>query len=251
MKIAFTIGSYRLSDFIKLGIKQIQKLSPDSPILVSDDRAQESAAIEKIAEEHGCAYLCSRVKRGHFAQDFQAIANALAFAQANDCDVAVKVSQRFIFRKPEAIDVIRKTFEDPNILVATPGRPSTPGADRASKGFSNFSILTDIVCIRVGCITPDELIAMYREKVNKGVVPWASFVECAIDNLHSDKFHGRTARIAELTNPTDEPIYLRRYQAKERQYKDLALGLGFSGCFPLAEWGCIERNKYNPKPMVV
>lgn len=251
-KLAFTISSYRLHDFVKLGLKQLHKLSPDSPILVSDDRGPESEMIRQTAEEHGATYRSPTKRRGHFSGDFQAIVNSMAFAEAAGADVAIKVSQRFIFRKTEAIDVIQKIFSDPNILVATPGQPRVgPGNGKSTNGFGKFSILSDVVMIRVGAMTPMDLLVMYRERLLREKVPWSSFIECTIDLLHSNKFPGRTAKIEELTNPTEDPIYLRRYQATEQQYRNLALSYGFNGLFPLNEWGQIEQRNYLCRPVVV
>lgn len=251
-KLAFTISSYRLHDFVKLGLKQLQKLSPDSSILVSDDRGAESEMIKQTAEEHGAAYRGSDKRRGHFCADYQGLVNSLAFAEAAGADVAVKVSQRFIFRKPESIDVIHKTFSDSNILAATPGRPRVmPGKGKASKGFSNFGILSDVVMIRVGAMTPMDLLVMYRERLLNARSSIASFIECTVDLLHTEKFPGRTARIEELTNPTVDPIYLRRYQATGQQYRELAESYGFGGVFPTCEWAQIEQGNYLCKPVVV
>lgn len=251
MRLAFTIGAYRLVDFIKLGVKQIQKLSPDSPILISDDPSPESEHIRRLAQETGCTYKGARVRRSHFGGDFQALVNCLAFATAAEADVAVKVSQRFIFRKQESIDVIRKTFEDPNILMATPGQPIVNNGSRAGKGFGAFTILTDVVMFRVGAITPEELLVMYRSRIIRETVPWKDFIECTIDELHAQKFQGRTARIQELTNPVPDPIYLRRYQNTEEQYRNLALSHGMNGQFTLVEWNALEGRHYICKPIVI
>lgn len=251
-KLAFTISSYRLSDFVKLGLKQLQKLSPESPILVSDDRGPESDMIRQLAEEHGVAYRGSTKRRGHFASDYLSIMNSVAFAEAAGADVAIKVSQRFIFRKPESIDVIHKVFSDLNIMAATPGQPRVmPGKGKAANGFGNFTILSDVVMIRVGAITPEELLIMYRSRILREKTNWKTFIEGAVDELHHNKFPGRTAKIQELTNPTEDPIYLRRYQAKEQQYRDLALSNGFEGVFPLCEWAQIEQRNYLCKPVCV
>lgn len=250
MKLAFTIGSYRLVDFVRLGIQQIHKLSPDSPVLISDDMAAESNAIRKLAEGSDCAYLCSRVRKGHFSADFQAIINALVFAKAVEADVAVKISQRLILRKPEAVEAIRMAFADESVVMATPGQPIVNTGSRAGKGFSAFGILTDIVMFRVGSITPEELLVMYRTRILRERVPWASFIECTIDELHS-RFNGRTVKVAALTNPAPDPIYLRRYQASEQQYRELAMAAGWNGQFPVAEWNALEARHYLCKPMVV
>lgn len=251
LKLAFTIGSYRLVDFIKLGVRQIQKLSQDSPILISDDHSEESPIISRLADEHGVNYKGSGIRRGHFSADFQALINSLAFAEAAGADVAIKISQRTVLRKPEAIDVIQKSFSDPNICAATPGQPRSNTNNRASKGFNAFTTLSDIVMIRVGCMTPQELLVMYRSRLINEKTPWACFIECTVDDLHNKKLNGRTVKIEELTNPTQDPIYLRRYQAKEQDYRNLAISQGWNGRFPCEEWNQIERRDYLCRPKVI
>lgn len=251
LKLAFTIGSYRLLDFVQLGIRQIQRLSPDSCILVSDDASAESSHIKRICDEHGVNYKRSKVRRGHFANDFQALVDSLSFAGAAGADVAIKISQRTILRKPEAIDVIQKVFADSNICAATPGQPKKTQGSRAAKGFTAFAILSDLVMIRVGCMSAQDLLVMYRERLLRERTPWSSFIECAVDDLHNRKFPGRTVKVPEFTDPTDDPIYLRRYQSNENQYRELALSHGSNGRFPLDEWGQIERREYRCKPVVI
>jgi hypothetical protein len=252
MTLAFTISAYRMHSFVRLGVAQLRRLAPQSPILISDDPGIESEHIRAVADEFGCTYRCPTKRRGHFAGDFQSLVNALAFAEAARCDVGVKVSQRFIFRKPEAISVIQKSFDDPNIAVVTPGQPATKSGNVHSGGFARFTTLSDIVAIRVGAMTPDDLLQMYRGRlVRERNVPWASFIECAVDDLHHSRFPGRTIKLAEITNPTEDPIYLRRYQATEHQYRDLAMSHGFNGMFPTGEWGQIEGKNYMCRPIVV
>ena len=253
MKLAFTLSAYRLCDFVRLGLKQLQTLAPGEPILVSDDASPESATIEKMAKDAGVSYKCSRIRKGHFGGDAQSLINSIVFAEATGADVAVKVSQRFIFRKPEAIDVIRKAFSDPNICAATPGQPKhiISQNNKAANGFGSFGILSDVVCIRTGTITAAEFLAMYRERVVTQTVPWKSFIECWCDDLHSKRFPGRTAKLMELTDPTHEQIYLRRYQAVENDYRELAKTHGMAGMYPTGEWSGLERAAYLCKPKVI
>lgn len=252
MRIAFTIGAYKLTPFIRLSILQLQKLAPGCAILVSDDPSGESPEIRKVCDELGVTYRGATARRGHFAADFQSLVNALVFAEAAGAEIAVKVSQRFIFRKPESIEVIRKTFADPNIMVATPGQPIRHNGSRSAHGFSAFTTLSDVVMMRVGAMTAADLLNLYRSRIRREQVPWASFIECVVDELHSRVFPGKTAKIAELTNPVPDPIYLRRYQATERQYRDLALAYGFSGDFTLVEWNAIEPGgSYFCRPIVI
>lgn len=251
MRIAFTIGAYRLVSFVKLSAMQIRKFVPDADILISDDPSPETPHMQKLAEEMNCSYRGARIRRGHFASDFQSLVNALVFAEACGADVAVKASQRFIFRRPESIQVIERCFENPNIMAATPGQPKVTTSSPAAHGFGKFGTLSDIVCIRASAMTAEQLLHLYRARIIRERVPWASFIECLVDELHSNVFPGRTMKLAELTNPTADPIYLRRYQATEKDYRDLALAHGFNGLFPLIEWGQIEGQSYMAKPMVI
>lgn len=251
MRFAFTIGAYRLVSFIHLSAVQIRKLVPNADILISDDPSPETQHIEKLSKDLNCSYRGARVRRGHFAADFQSLVNALVFAEACGADVAVKASQRFVFRKPEAIECLTRAFENPNILAATPGKPHVLNGSQPSKGFAQFGTLSDVVAIRVGALSAEQLLHLYRARIIREKVPWASFIECLVDELHSNVFPGRTMKLPELTNPTTDPIYLRRYQSNEQQYRDLALSHGFNGLFPLNEWGMLERNNYMAKPVVV
>jgi hypothetical protein len=256
MTFAFTLGSYRLADFVHLGLKQLKKLSPDSPILVSDDLSPESAHIKAIAEANGAQYRCSKVRRGHFANDCQSFVHAIAFAEAAGADIAVKVSQRFIFRRPEVITAITDAFSDPNILVVTPGQPKVGalGALGRPHGFGAFTTLSDIVAIRVGCISPTEMLHMYRERLMREKVPWGSFLECLIDEFHHSKFPGRTIRLDQITNhngTAEDPLYLRRYQNHPGQYQALAETHGIGGVWPLQEWSALDGKNYICKPMVI
>lgn len=253
MRLAFTIGAYRLYDFVKLGLHQLADLSPESPVLVSDDLSPESKAIEQLAGNMGVEYRCSQKKRGHFGGDFQALINAMAFAESHDCDVAVKVSQRFIFRERDAIDVIETTFSDDNICVATPGQPRRAIGNKSTQGFTKFAVLSDIVMIRVGCLSPAELLEIYRDRIRREIVPWKEFIECVVHELHTNKFPGRSVLVKEFTDHQDpaRPIYCRRYQTVEAEYIKLANKHGFGGRFPVNEWGQIEGPRYFAKPLVV
>src|SRR5262245_33086004 len=251
MKLVFVISCYRLVPFVRLGIMQLRKLAPEHDIFVSDDPSPQSGDIESICKEFGLLYKGARQRRGHFGGDFQSFVNGLSYARANGCDVMVKVSQRFIFRKVEAIQVFVNAFSNPNIMAVTPGKPEVKGGNRMAAGFGAFGTLSDIVGIRASAMSPEQILDLYRARLLREKVPWASFIECLVDELHSNVFPGRTMKLQELTNPTADPIYLRRYQAQESDYQTLATSHGFNGMFPLGEWGQLEGNAYICKPVVV
>lgn len=256
LKLAFTLGAYRLADFVHLGLKQLRRLAGDSPLLVSDDAAPESGHIKNLAEEHGAQYRCSAKRRGHFANDCQAFVHAIAFAEAAGAEVAVKISQRFILRKPEVVAAIMDAFSDPNILVVSPGQPKVGalGALGRPHGFGAFTCLSDVVAIRVGAISPTEMLHMYRARLLREKVPWGSFLECTIDEFHHARFPGRTIKLEAITNhngTAEDPWFLRRYQNGEHQYRALAAEHGIAGQWPLQEWSAIDGRNYMCKPMVV
>lgn len=251
MKLAFTLSTYRLCDFVHLGLKQLRKLSPESPILVSDDASPESGGISSLANRYCAQYLPTRIRKGHFSGDFQSLVNALVFAKSQGCDVAVKVSQRFIFRKAESIEALKKAFENPEILMVTPGQPrQVNGHNRAAQGFAQFTTLSDIVALRVSAMSPEELLHTYRKRLITDKAPWGSFLEVLVNDLHG-RFGEKSLRLDALTTPTEDPIYLRRYQHKDEDYRKLAGEHGFGGEFFTGEWGAREGRKYLCRPRVV
>lgn len=251
MKFAFTIGAYRLCDFVKLNILQLRELCPGALILVSDDKSPETPHMQKMCEELGVSFITSRERRAHFAGDMQALVNSVAFARAAEADVAVKISQRLILRTPEAINCLRKHFEDPNIYFASPGQPKHVRGNKQTAGFGGFAVLSDLVCTRVGSISPEEIIQCYRDRINNEVVPWKDFIEALVHALHINKFQGHSVMMPEFTDPTHEQIYLRRYQCAEKDYQTLAMSHGFAGLFPQIEWNALDQGRYSAKPVIV
>jgi hypothetical protein len=65
------------------------------------------------------------------------------------------------------------------------------------------------------------------------------------------KFNGRNVKLKEFTDQQDDPIYLRRYQANEQQYRDLAKTHGLTGNYFLFEWAMLEKQNYLCRPMAV
>ena len=252
MRLAFTLSTYRLFDFIHLGIKQLRALRPDAPILLSDDFSPESVFIKQLAKEQNVEYVGSDKRRGHFAGDMQSLVSAIMFADVVEADLAIKISQRFMLRLPEAIEVIERAFEDPSIAMAIPGQPKGTMGGKASKGFSEFAVLSDIVCVRPSQFPASRMLEIYRRRIVEEKVPWKTFIEAAVHEAHM-KLGAQSKLLPELTDHGDQanPIYLRRYQNTEAQYVALANKHGITGRFPLAEWGLIQGKGYMAKPVVV
>src|SRR5207302_724487 len=92
---AITIGAYRLWDFVELNVCRCKVIfGDDVSICIDDDKSPESPKIEAVADKHGCHYICSTERRGHFAGDAQTIATCLAFGKQTGADYSLKLSQR-------------------------------------------------------------------------------------------------------------------------------------------------------------
>lgn len=254
MRVAFTIGAYRLCDFIKLNILQLRRLVPGAKILISDDVSPESRYIQDICKEFEVPYLGSDVKRGHFAGDVQAIINALSFGRATNADVAIKISQRFIFRKPECLGAVLSSFLDETVDMVCPGVPNVTHGAKQSGGFGKFAVLSDVVAFRPSAVDPNMVLDAYRKRVETEIVPWKDFVEALVHSLHTGPLNGRSRIVEAITNTSlEDPGYLRRYQCDARRYLELAKEVGLSGrgLFPTCEWHGIDGRMYSPRPKVI
>lgn len=254
MKFALTIGAYRLLDFIHLGICQLQKVFPGEPILVSDDQSERSPHIAELATKLGATYAGSNSKRGHFSGDLQALLNAVQFARAHECEWAVKVSQRFIFKNPAARQCLLEGLSSPSVVFGLPGRldPKTL-RPFAAHGFTKLPCQTDLLVLRVDGVDPEVILSDYRKKMeNIHYAPHGTFIE----GLASDLFHGRfkdRATIlhdftAHLPGREGGDLYLRRNQNHDYDYRALAREHGINGDFNLEEWAQLEKRGYWPYP---
>lgn len=253
MTVAVVIGAYRLADFITLCVLRWRRLIKDVPILISDDRSPESGKIKAIAEAHSCDYCCSEKRRGHFANDMQSFINALIFGRELGVDIVVKCSQRLIPVLPGLIDPMFRAFAEPACQIVLPGRISRNQISRPSARFyGRFGILSDLVAMRVGCIEPDELLSIYRER-NANGKPSDSFSETTLGTLLATHFNGRHRIIEEWTNHRQgQPkLYLRKSQSSSSDYCQIAAMERMNSdvsTWNLAEWREIESNgQYKPK----
>lgn len=256
MTFAISIGCYRLADFIELNITRCRRIfGDDCCIMLSDDHCNnhphDSECIKKLADKHQVIYWSSKYQRSHFSGDIQAIVNAVKLADSADTDIALKLSQRLIPVLPAFRECIERAFGNPHVQMALPGRMdpmqiARPGA----RFYTNFGILTDVVALRRGAITPELLIQVYRERLQVGEPRSACLVETTFGWLMEHKFKGRTAILASLTNhiPMQPKIYLRKAQSSADDYKQVAAMEGLSGYYDLREWPQIERTEYFGRP---
>lgn len=244
-KIAFTIGAYGLPQFVELNILYLRRLFPEAPILISDDVSDKSGEIKEVADRHLCDYVVSGKRRQHFAGDMQAAVNAVAFGQATNADIAVKISQRFILLRPYCVEVVQRALA--SHPIALPGKPTVlPGYST----YNNFNALTDIILMDPKVITPQILTDTYRNFVKVGATAWSCFVEHTFEHLVNERFTGNL--IPEFTNHGEgAPLYLRKCQNNTAAYLAAVADVGMNNnrTFSLLDWKHIDEQGYSPRPV--
>lgn len=255
LKFSITISSYLMPDFCELNCVMVRHVfGSATPILISDDRSVNSEAIEAMAKKHNVAYVCSDKRRQHFCGDVQSWANALAFGESAGADVCAKVSFRFIFLDQKLCSDIEDRFGNHICSIAVPSK-IRPGQilRRDSMTFSMVPCLSDVIFMKVGELSPSELIDRYRAKVTTEKSPHSSLVEALAFDLVAGKFKDKSITLDELSfhQPGVPHRYLRKCQNHQAQYVDLASKLGITGTFDCREWNKIEGVLYKPKPVVV
>lgn len=249
MTIAVSIGCYRLPQFVELCARRVRCLFGDVPIVLSDDLSAESPDILSVADRLGCAYSVGKLRRSHFSGDIQAVINALVLAEQTESDVAVKISQRFIPVRPAFREAMEREFSDPNVQIAVPGQiPGNQIARPKAKFYARFGILTDVVAIRRGAVSPEELMEAYRARAHSGRRA-DSLVEVTFGWLIANKLNGRAKLVPEWTRhtPMQPKVFLRKSQSTAAEYAAVAAMEGVTGTWDLREWGQIEQMQYMPR----
>lgn len=254
MKVAITVGAFLLHDFVDLNLRQCRRVFPDSPLLVSDDISPRSNDIAKIAKNAGATYIGSNSRRGHFAGDFTAILNAITFAQAHKSDLAVKVSQRFIFKNEVARTLLLDKFEQTLMSYGLPGRMTVdtvrPGG---TFSFTMMPVLTDLMVFRVSDCDPEAMACEYKKKVS---AEWGTatgtYIEAIANDWAYSRFKDKTVFLDDFTKHINGrhggDLYLRRNQNHKESYIELAREHGINGDFNLGEWASLEGRAYYPRP---
>lgn len=254
MKFAITVSAYLMDDFVRLNLEMCKRIFPNSPLLVSDDISQRSPLIEAAASEYGAQYICSKKVRRHFLGDLQGVINSIVFARSQNCDIAVKISLRYILLDPS----LRAMFEDrftnhiTNMILPSKVRPNQL-IRRESMTFSQLPLLTDCILLRANAVEPQELIDHYRMKCTTEKAPHASLIEALFLDLAHGRFKDSTYISDELGvhQPGQPHRFLRKAQNNRVEYLDYAKRLGITGDFRTEEWSRLLGVHYSPKPRVI
>ena len=254
MKFAITIGSYELLSFCELNILQCRRVfGPDVPILLSDGRSVNSSKMEELAEQHNCFYQGEEVNRDHFMGCMQTTVNSLVFGAQMQANVTIKINQRLVILGQEIKTILETCFSNSGIMLALPGRPNPASIITASKFFSKFPYLNDVVAWRVGCLDPDYVKFSYENQVKTRKSNVDTFSETWQQNIIHDRFAKEYAIINALTehSPGQPHRYLRKVQNTRQDYVDAAVSNGMTHFeLPVAEWRALKGNNYHPIPAI-
>lgn len=254
MKFSIVISAYQMADFVALNLAMCKQIFPDCPVLVSDDRSPNSEAIEAVASQYGAAYICTRIRKHHFAGDLQSIINGLVFAKANGCDAMIKCSLRFIIIDKSIRDLFEDRMTNHITDLIAPSK-CKPGQiiRRESITFSLLPILTDCLVLKTDSISPEDLISHYRQKCSDSRVPHGTLIEALFMDLCHGEF--KTSHHIEdaisVHQPGQPHRFLRKAQNNRLEYLDHARKLGIVGDFKTDEWNKILGVHYQPKPRAI
>lgn len=252
MKIVIALGTYKLYDFVKLNLLQLQKIFPDASVIISDDKSERSDDIKTLAEEFGCAFCASTIRRGHFGGDVQSTVNGIAFAEQEGADIVLKLSQRLVPVLPQFREFIEKPFVDPKVNIIVPGRISQ-GQIRLpqSKFFGSFGVLSDVFAIRVGSISAKEFLDGYVQNMKFGRFAAQLLCEVYLGQLLATVFSNSAYISMDLANhkPSSQMVFLRKAQCDPNAYQMVANFHGLTGGhYPCEEYGVMEGRGYLSRP---
>lgn len=256
MTFAVAIGAYRLHRFVELGVLRWRRLLPDVPIIISDDKSPESKLIEELSHKHGCDYLCSTARRGHFSADLQAVVNGIVFGKELGVDAVIKCSQRVIPVLPIVTEAMTKAMTA-GIKVCLPGRLNQKQISRKSAiWYGKFGLLSDIIGMRTDAISPEDFISVYRERCSGGQHPSMRFAETTWGWLLENRFPKCHALLPEWTyHEHGKPkALLRKSTSVASDYVQIAALEGIQSSvadWVLDEWKTIEMRNYKPLADVV
>lgn len=255
MRYAAAVGSAGYHHFTDLNVCALRMVfGAHLPIVVRDDPSIDSHMVEAVAAKRDCYYARTDVPLGHFAGDVQTFIDALALAEQDGADIAIKMSQRCVVAHPDLRAIVERVFlENENTAIVMPGRPNPNLIRVGHQQFARFPCLTDMVFMRTSAIKPEVIKEAYEEQVAKGKEYHECFVEVFFDRLRTGPYNGRVRLLEEITNHKGgRPCYyLRRYQNRPEEYSTLAerFGIRRSGPWELAERHKLQRG-YNPRPQL-
>lgn len=256
MKFCAVIGSFDMPQFVELQIRALRHVfGAGVPILVSDDISQHSVEVRDVAAELSVHHIVSETHRSHFCGDCQAVVNGLAFAECEKADVLVKVSQRLVLCDPIISQILeKKYFQDPNTWLVLPGKVHPASIKRAeSRFFSNLSCQSDVICIRVGKLTPIALKDLYEGRLRAKQSRHDSLIEALWSFVMDVTLAGHAVQAPELTHSVHgrEKLFLRRCQSEPAEYLAYAesLGMRWNGVPLCQEWRQLT-NAYRPVPVI-
>ncbi len=250
MNIAVSLATYKLAPFVRLNLAQLKAIIPDAAVLVSDDRSDQTDEIDAISAEYDSAFVTSNARRGHCGGKIQSVVSGLSFAQQEGADILLVLNQRLVPVLPVFREYVEGPFTDlrTNIMVAgrtTKSQISLP----SSKYFNGLGLLTDVLGIRVGSISPADFLKAYTDGYKHGGFFIGLLIEPFLGKLIGSYFKESTHVSYSLGDAkVIAPAFLRREQGTSADYQALASQRGIAGEFDCRDWLEIEPNTLMMRP---
>lgn len=250
LTFSVTVGTYKLLPFIELNLRALRSVFGNSPLLCYDGLSDNSPRIKELADKFDCSYLNERVNRQHFLGDIQSAVCAVAFAQANGSDIAIKLNQRFVPLSPDIPDRLEEIFSDPKIDLAMPLPPKVETiVDDRSKFHSVFPSNPAFIAMRASAFDAQWLADSYSDQVRNSTHRNETLTEVFWAWVYTNKFKDRWKPIPWLSEPTNSPEYLQKCQHTAADYQNAATALGMGpSSFNTEEWQTMQRENYKPIP---
>lgn len=105
------VGSYGWPNLNELQIRTTRRYCGGVPVLIADDASPDADRIEALTRYKGVDVWASPHRRGHYAGDLSAFWKGLQWADRLGLRWLCKVSQRFVWRKPDWLADAVKTLE--------------------------------------------------------------------------------------------------------------------------------------------
>lgn len=243
MTTAITIAAYALPSFVDLCLASCRSIFGDAPLLVSDDRSRESPRIAAAAKRHGATYCVSKRRRGHLAGDWQGFLNSALWAKGNGCDIALKLSQRFIPLSSGFRSLVEQPFRDPDLwLLHTSKLPPSSVHPMHHATYCQQPLLGDCVAWRPECLDAATLEAAHKRVTQIKGADYA-YAEVILNYLTHCVVQGHSLGSVGLADPGEPPSFLRKIQSHRQDYERAAQRLGVKGEFCLKEWREIEPGR--------
>jgi len=98
LRIGMVIGTFSAVPYIHLQMEARNRYYPNIPVLVHDDCSGRTGELADLCKTYGVAFESNATRLPHHLGDLSAFVGGLSWAEAQQLDLLVKVSRRWLFR---------------------------------------------------------------------------------------------------------------------------------------------------------